>query len=65
MFRGSQGLVLSLVVSCESKSLLIGIWQQKGWLTVAGRGLSSKAEESPSGDVFSNRCNLQVARCDA
>ena len=37
----------------------------EGWLAVPGRGLSSEVEESPSGGVFSNRWNIQVARCDA
>ena len=54
MFRSTQCSVLSLIVSCESKSLFLGVWLHKGWLTVPDRGLSSEVEESPSG-VFSNR----------
>lgn len=52
---GDQDLVLSLDVTHESKSLLLGVWQHKDWLTVPDRGLFNGVEESLSGDIFSNR----------
>ena len=55
VYRLSQGLVLSLDVTHESKSLLLGVWQHKNWLTVPDRGLFNGVEESLSGDIFSNR----------
>ena len=51
MCRSRQGLVHFLYVSCESKSLLLGVWWHKGWLAVRDRGLSSEVEESSSGGV--------------
>ena len=63
--RSSQGLTLSLCVSCKSKSLDPRVWQHKGWLPVPYKSFSNKVEEHLSGGVFSNRQNLQVARCDA
>ena len=65
MCRSNQDLVLSLDVSCESRSLCSGVWWHTGWLSVPDRGLSSKVEENPSGVDFSNRRNLQVAAHDA
>ena len=63
--QASQGLVPSLSVSCESKSIFLGVWLHKGWLAVLDRGLSSKVEANSSGGIFSNRQNLQEVRCDA
>lgn len=62
MCRSTQGVVLSLHVSYESKSLLPGVSWHKGWLAVPDRGLSSEVQENPSEGVFSSICNLQVAR---
>ena len=55
MCRSSQCSTLSLGVSLESKSLLLGVWQQKGWLAVLDRGLSTEVEDNSSEGVFSNR----------
>ena len=55
MCRSSQGLVFSLDVTRESKSLFLGVWQHKGWLMVPDRGLSSELEGTLSGGVLSNR----------
>lgn len=35
--RSSQGLVLSLEVLCESKSLFPGVWWLKSWLAVSDK----------------------------
>lgn len=51
--RSTQGVLLSLRVSCESKSLLPGVSWHKGWLAVLDRGLSSEVKENPSEGVFS------------
>lgn len=50
--RSSQGLMLSLVVTSESKSPCLRFCQHKGWLTVLDLDLSNGVEESPSGDAF-------------
>ena len=50
----SQCLVLFLGVSCESKSLFLGVWQHKDWLVVPDRSLSREVAES-FGGVFPNR----------
>lgn len=57
--------VLSFDVSHESPSLLPGVWQHKNWFAVSDGGLSSKVKESLHGGAFSNRQNLQLAKCDA
>ena len=62
--RSSQGLMLSLDVSCELSSLFLGVWQCKGWLAVADKVPSSEVKESLSGCIFSSRWNFQVAKCD-
>lgn len=56
--------MLSLGVSCNSKTLFPGVWQHKGWLAVPDKTLSNNVEENPSGGKFSKRQNLQFARCD-
>lgn len=45
MCRSSQGFVLSLGVSRDSKSQFFGVWHHKDWLAVSD-------EESPSGGAF-------------
>ena len=54
MCRSTQGVVLSLHVPYESKSLLPGVSWHKGWLAVPDRGLSSEVQENPSEGVFSS-----------
>lgn len=63
--RSTQDLMLSLGVSYDSKSLLLGVRQCKSWLVVLDKSLSNEVEESSSGGVFFNRQNLQLAKCDA
>ena len=65
MCSSSHSSLLSLCISRESKSLFPGIWWHVGHLAVPDRGLSSKIEESSSGNIFANTQNLQVARYDA
>ena len=55
MYGSSQGFMLSLDVSHESRSLFPGVWWHKGGLAVLDKGFSSEIEESPSGGVFSSR----------
>lgn len=52
--QAQEGLVPSLGVNPTVYSLEFGC-----------RGVSSKAEESYSGGILSNRWNPQVAKCDA
>lgn len=55
MMCGSRrGLVLSLGVSCESKSLFCGVWWHRGWLAVPAQGLFSEVKESLPGSIFSS-----------
>ena len=57
--RSSQGLVLSLDASCESKSPFPGVWWHKDCLAVPDEAFPERLE-SLSGDVFSNRRNLHM-----
>lgn len=60
----SQGLVLSLDMLRESKSLFPGIWWPCGWLAIPDKGLFSKDEEVLSEGVFSERQSIQIKRCN-
>ena len=57
-----QGLVLSLGLSCESKSLFLEEWQHKDRSAVSEKDLSNEIEENPYRGAFPNRRNLQVSR---
>ena len=43
--KSGQSLVFSLSVLYESKSLLPGVWQHKGWLAVSDKDLSREVKE--------------------
>lgn len=60
VYRSRQGLMPSLDVSHESKSLFPGDSWHKGWSVAPDRCLSSKVEKSLSAGVISNRENLEA-----
>ena len=63
--RSSQGSVLSLGMSGKSKGLFFRVLQDKGWLEIPDKSLSSNVEEPSSESVFFKRENPQIARCNA
>lgn len=64
-FVSPEDVRVQLGVSLDSKIPLLGLWQQKCWLSVLNRGLSSEYEDISSEGFFSSRRNVQIARYDA